>query len=109
MHEVALRRAGVPTIRKANKALCERRRPKKTHFRLGGSLTIQEAEDLLDQKAVDEQVAQETCQGGSRTMEACTTIRYCGVCGKPGHNARTCQHVIESSDSAASDIIAVDF
>jgi hypothetical protein len=29
------------------------------------------------------------------------------VCGKPGHNARTCQEAGELSDSAASDVIVV--
>ena len=40
--------------------------------------------------------------GGGRTK-----VRCCSVCGKPGHNARTCQEVAEESDSAASDVIIV--
>ncbi len=34
-------------------------------------------------------------------------VRCCGVCGKPGHNARTCQEVAKAFDSAASDVIIV--
>jgi len=60
MHEVALLRTEVSVLRKANKGLSKRRRAKKTRIRLGGSLTVQEAQDLLDQKAVGKQVAQET-------------------------------------------------
>ena len=54
MHEVALLRTEVSALRKANKGLSKRRRAKKTHIRLGGSLTVQEAQDLLNQKAVGE-------------------------------------------------------
>ncbi len=36
-----------------------------------------------------------------------TKVRCCGVCSKPGHNARTCQEAVEASDSAASDVIIV--
>jgi len=40
--------------------------PKKKHVYglLGGLLTVQEAQDLLDQKAVGEQLVQETRQNG---------------------------------------------
>ena len=48
MHEVALLRTEVLALRKANKGLSKRRRAKKTRVRLGGSLTVQEAQDLLD-------------------------------------------------------------
>ena len=60
MHEVALLRTEVLALRKANKELSKRRRAKITHVRLRGSLTVQEVQDLLDQKAVGEQLVQET-------------------------------------------------
>jgi hypothetical protein len=107
MHEVALLRAENSTLRKANEALSKRRRAKKTRVRLGGSLAIQDAIDLLDQKDVDKQVIQETRQGSSHRSEASTKARCCSACGKPGHNARTCQEAIELSDSTISDTIIV--
>jgi len=107
MHEVALLRTEVSALRKANKELSKRRRAKKTRIRLGGSLTVQEAQDLLDQEAVGEQLAQETRQSGSSTRGSRTKIRCCGVCGKPGHNARTCKEAAESSDSSISDLVIV--
>ena len=85
MHRLALLEADNSRLRKANKALSKRRRAKRIHVRLGGSLTVQDAEDLLDQKAVDEQLVQENRQGGGRTQGARTKARCCGVCGKPGH------------------------
>ena len=48
MYEVALLRIEVLVLRKANEGLSKRRRAKKTRVRLGGSLTVQEAQDLLD-------------------------------------------------------------
>ena len=50
---------------------------------------------------------QETQREGSGTGGVRTRVRCCGVCGKPGHNARTCQEVVEASDSAVSDVIIV--
>jgi len=48
MHKVTLLRTEVLVFQKANKGLSKRRRAKKTRVRLGGSLTVQEAQDLLD-------------------------------------------------------------
>ena len=107
MYEVALLRIEVSALRKANKGLSKRRRAKKTRIRLGGSLTVQEAQDLLDQKAVGEQLAQEGRQNGSSAGESRTKIRCCSVCGKPGHNARTCKEAAESSDSSVSNSVIV--
>ena len=103
MYEVALFRAEVSALRKANEGLSKRRRAKKTRVRLGGSLTVQEAQDLLDQTAVGEQIMQENRQSGGGAGGSRTKIRCCGVCGKPGHNARTCKEAAESSDSSDSD------
>ena len=107
MHQVALLQAEVSSLRKANEALSKRRRAKKTRVRLGGSLAVQDAYDLLDQKSVGGEGVQETQPDGSSIGGGHTKVRYCSVYGKPGHNARTCQEVTEASDSAASDVIVV--
>ena len=57
MYKVALLYAEVSALRKANKGLSKRRKAKKTCIQLRGSLTIQDARDLLDGKAVGEQLA----------------------------------------------------
>jgi len=107
MHQVAILESEVSSLRKANEALSKRQRAKRTRVRLGGSLAVQDAHDLLDQKAVGGEGVQETQLGGSGAGGVRTKVRCCGVCGKPGHNARTCQEVAEASDSAASDVIIV--
>jgi hypothetical protein len=91
MHQVALLRAEVSSLRSANEALSKRRRAKKTRVRLGGSLTVQDGIDLLDQKDVDEQVKKEERQNGGQRGNARAGVRHCGNCGKPGYNSRTCQ------------------
>ena len=62
---------------------------------------------MLDQKAVGEQLAQETRQRGGGVGGSRTKIRCCGVCGKPGHNARTCKEAVKSSDLSVSDSVIV--
>ena len=91
MHQVALLRTEVSSLRTANEALSKRRRAKKARIRAGGSLTMQEASDLIDQKELDKQLKEEERQGSSRRGLACTKVRGCSRCGKTGHNVRTCQ------------------
>jgi hypothetical protein len=107
MHRVAILESEVSSLRKANEALSKRRRAKRTRVQLGGSLTVQDAKDLLDQNAVAGEIVQETQPDGGGAGRTRTKVRCCGVCGKPGHNARTCQEAAESSDSAVSDVIIV--
>jgi hypothetical protein len=65
MHQVALLQAEMSSLRKANEALSKRRRAKRTRVQLGGSLAIQDAQDILGQEAVGREGAQETQPCGS--------------------------------------------
>jgi hypothetical protein len=107
MHQVSLLRAENASLRKANEALSKRRRAKKTRVQLGGSLTVKDAKDLLDQNSLGGEVVQETRPDGSGAGVTRTKVRCCGVCGRTGHNARTCQGAAELSDSAVFDSIVV--
>ena len=107
MHQVALLQSEVSSLRKANEALSKRRRAKRTRVQLGGSLTVQDAQDLLDQKAIGGGGVQETQLDSSGAGGGRTKVRRCSKCGKPGHNARTCQEAAELSDAAVSDVIIV--
>ena len=107
MHQVALLRSEVSSLRKANEALSKRRRAKRTRVQLGGSLSVQDTTNLLDQKAVGGEAVGETRPDGGNPGESRTKVRYCSACGKPGYNARTCQEAVEGSDSAISDVIIV--
>ena len=89
-HELILLRAGNRELRAANEAQSKRRRAKKSRLQQGGSLSIQEAEDLVAEKKVGEQLNEEIRRGDRYVDRAEPRARRCGTCGKTGHNARTC-------------------
>ena len=91
MHEVALLRAEVKTLREANTSLAKRRKAKRTRLQEGGALEIGKAQDLLDQKDADAQLKGETRTSSSRGIRSRPRERRCGICGNTGHNARTCE------------------
>ena len=45
-----------------------------------------------------------TAEGGRRKRVE-TKERKCGVCGKPGHNTRTCKEAVDTSSEDESDQI----
>jgi hypothetical protein len=63
--------------------------------------------DLLGPGAVGREGVQETQADSSSAGEGRMRVRCYGVCGKPGHNAHTCQEAAEASDSVTSNIIIV--
>jgi hypothetical protein len=91
MHQMALLKSENRIRREANEILSRRRRAKKTRLRQGGSMTLAEGQDIQTQKDVDEQINEETHLKSSRKKRTETKERRCGICGKPGHNARTCR------------------
>ena len=48
------------------------------------------------------QAVAESSGSGGQERSARPRERCCGVCGKPGHNARTCQVVPETSGEEGS-------
>jgi len=103
MHQVALLREEVSSLRKANEGLSKRRRAKKTRIRLGGSLTVQDAQDILDQKDLDEQIKREERQSSGRVGAARTKAPRCSNCGGASHNVRTCQNTARGPNVSHSD------
>jgi hypothetical protein len=57
----------------------------------------------MDKKDIGAQIGQETRRGRGRKEREETRARRCGNYNATGHNARTCQIVIESSDKEDSD------
>ena len=99
---MALLKAEVNQLREANALLSKRRRARKSPLRQGGSITIAEGQALQDQKDVEEQIQQENRQTrGSKPRDE-RKGRRCGICGKNGHNARTCQINVETSNEEGS-------
>ena len=85
-------------LRKANEALSKRRRAKKTRVRQGGALTAGYVRDILAQEEVDGQLEHERRQNPGGNGQKPPTIRRCGICGNPGHNARTCRVSVNGCD-----------
>ena len=102
MHKMALLKAENQQLREANALLSKRRRAKKTRLRQGGSITISEGQALQDQNDVEEQIQQEDRKIRGRKPRDETKGRRCGVCGNTGHNARTCQIDLETSNKEDS-------
>jgi hypothetical protein len=100
MHKMALFQAKVTELRKANTLISKRRRAKKTRVRLKESLNSQ---NIQNQKDVAQQIQQKMRENGVRSNRGQLQQRRCGVCGKSGHNARTCQVEIESSEQKYSE------
>ncbi len=107
MHQVALLRAENVALCKANEALSKRQRAKRTRVQLGVSLAVQDAQEVLGQGAIGGKGVQEMQPEGSSAEGGRMKVRCYGVYSKPGHNARTCQEVVEASDSAVSNVIIV--
>jgi hypothetical protein len=103
MHEMALVRAEVQDLREANEILSRRRRAKRTRLQKRGVMTVEEGRQAIDQMDVDAQVVAESSRRDRQGRSARPGVRHCGVCGKPGHNARTCQVVIETSGEEYSE------
>jgi hypothetical protein len=103
MHKMALMQSEIQDLRAANEALSKRRRAKKTRLREGGVLSLQDGQDLQDQAEVAQQLKEETQVRGGRKSRVETRARRCGNCGETGHNARTCQIIIETSEEGDSE------
>ena len=98
MHQLALLRAENQSLQAANEALSKRRTVKKQQLRQEGSLSIQDTQDLQGQRDAEVQINEEMQAGSGRKPRVKTRMQCCGNCGKPGHNARTCQIVVETSE-----------
>jgi hypothetical protein len=102
-HQLTLVSAEVRTLRAANEALSKRRRAKKNRIRQGGALTVEDAHNVLSQREVDEQIRRDKRSREAMKKEGKTTGRHCRICKKTGHNAATCQKVVDVSSSSDSE------
>jgi hypothetical protein len=68
-------------------------------------MTIDEAREAIDQMGVDIEVQAESSRSGGLGGTAQPREGRCGICGKAGHNRRTCQIVIEVSREEESNYI----
>ena len=102
-HTVTLLRKEASDLRRANEALSKRRRAKKIQIRKGGSLSVGDAQDLIAQREVDEQVSRDRRGNSGARKPRTEGIRRCGKCGETGHNARTCQIILDISEESIDE------
>ena len=98
--QVTLISAKLRILRVANEALSKRRRAKKNRTCQGGALTVEDAHDIMAQDEVNEQIRRDRRSRGVNCEKGNSTARRYGTCGKTGHNARTCQEVVDTSSSS---------
>ena len=103
VHEQTLMRRDLAELRDANALLNRRRRTRKRQIRKGVTLTIEQAQGLNNQINATHQLQAETSQNDGRARRTETRARRCGVCGEPGHNARTCQKAVSASGEEYSE------
>jgi hypothetical protein len=103
MHELALLKTRVKDLEQANEILSRRQRAKRTRLQKGGAITVEKASQVIDQMDVDKQVVAESSKSGGQGRSAQPGVRRCSICGKGGHNAMTCQVVIETSGEEYSE------
>ena len=102
-HELVLLRAEIKEVRAANEVLSKRRRAKKTRLQQGGSLSFQEAEDLVAKNEVNIQTKEEIGRTKVCTISYKPRVRRCRACGNTGHNTRTCETIIVISEEENSE------
>jgi hypothetical protein len=91
MHSAVLLKAEVKALQVANEQKKRRERKHKRRIMQGGSLSVQEGEDILHSAEVEAQVRTEVASESSRQVGSTGRQKRCGICGTIGHNARTCE------------------
>lgn len=90
-HELVLLRAEMTDLREANKTLTKRKSGKRKYIQTGGSLTAEEAAELMAPSNVGGRDESGESSKRARTGGGATQQRRCGRCGILGHNLRTCK------------------
>jgi hypothetical protein len=89
-HQLTLLSGEIKALREANEVISKRRRAKRTRMQDSGPLTGKQGSQLLAEKGVVEQEGRDEGTGEGSSKRRKTGARLCGICRKPGHNARSC-------------------
>jgi hypothetical protein len=95
--------AEVRTLRAANEALNKRYRAKKTRVCQERALIVEDVEDIIAQKDVNEQLRRDLHAEEGNRKEGQLSRQRCSTCGKADHNTRTCQEAVDISSLSDSD------
>jgi hypothetical protein len=103
LHNIVILEAENRELREENAANSRRKRVKRTQLQDNGRMTIGIGQSQIDQMDIDMQVVAELSRNGGQGKSVGSGVRRCSVCGKTGHNARTCQEVIEVTENEDSN------
>jgi hypothetical protein len=104
-HSITLMSEQIRTLQEANLALAKRRRAKRTRVQLGGALSIEDSQAIIQEKQKRKRPAGEISGDADEADRGGPSKQRCGNCGESGHNARTCEKEKERSDQSDSDCI----
>jgi hypothetical protein len=102
-HKLTLMTDRIKMLEEANEVLSKRRRAKRTRLQDSGPLTGLQARQLLEEKGLVEEERRDEGVGEGSSKRRRTNGRVCGICRKPGHNARTCSKAVDISSSSDSE------
>lgn len=91
MHKMVLMKDRIRQLEEANRIISKRRKAKRSRIQAGGSLELQTAKEILGERDVEKQLAEEIRVARGRRERAEPAQRCCSTCGKNGHNKRTCR------------------
>lgn len=103
MHKLVLLQDEVASLREANRTPSKRRRAKKTRLRHGGTMTLENGQDIAEEKEVVREAEKVRRAESGRKKRVETRERRCGRCGNTGHNARTCQEDVDSTSESDAE------
>jgi hypothetical protein len=86
-HSHTLLEARVAKLKAANNTASERKKRKKKQIQAGGTLSQAEAEEIVRQRDAKAEAEAERVEAGGSNKG----VRRCKMCGKAGHNKRTCK------------------
>ena len=96
VHSAVLLKAEVKILQEANGAKERRKRKQKKHIAQGGSLTVQEGEQLIENGVIQAQIQNEVAGRVVRPDGSASKQRRCRNCNQFGHNIRTCKGIEDS-------------
>ena len=114
LHENVLMKARVRELEEQLAEVTKRRGRKRKRIQTGGTLEFGAGASQAAESASTSRIISKKARGGGSQEKAQPGQRHCGICGRVGHNARTCQKDVEedsmldASESYEASIASVE-
>jgi hypothetical protein len=104
IQKVVLMEARIKELEEANSTLSKRRRAKKTRIRNGGTLSTEEAKDLIEQRALKDQLRSEKREKRAQRQGGTRAARRCRRCRELGHTSKNCTKAEETAVESCIEV-----